>query len=219
MIARLCVLLVAALTIVTGVALAASLPPGFARLADVAPTIAQDMRYARGENFTGRVVPGYRAPQCWLRAEAAKALAEAQTEARAQGFDLVVYDCYRPRRAVAAFLAWSRRPEDGATKGRYYPGENKSELFARGYIAEKSSHSTGLAVDLAIRGLDFGTPFDFFDGRSWTANARVSATARENRQLLEALMRRHGFVNYPREWWHFALENAANAQSFDFEIE
>lgn len=177
------------------------------------------MRYAGADNFTGRPVPGYRAPQCWLRADAAAALAAAQKDAHAQGFDLIVYDCYRPRRAVAAFFAWSQSGEDHATKNRYYPGESKSDLFARGYIAEKSSHSTGLAVDLALEGLDFGTPFDFFDEASWTANAEVSAEAQKNRRTLEALMRRHGFENYPREWWHFSFAGAAGAPSFDIEIE
>lgn len=93
------------LPMAAGASLAAALPPGFVRLSDVAPTIAQDMRYAGGDNFTGGPVPGYSTAQCWLRAEAAEALGEAQKDAHGQGFDLIVYDCYRPRRAVAAFFA------------------------------------------------------------------------------------------------------------------
>lgn len=198
-------------------AAAGDLPPGFVRLADIAPGVEQDMRYAGPNNFTGKPVPGYGAAQCWLRAEAAAALAEAQADAHARGFDLVVYDCYRPRRAVAAFLAWSKNA-DRSTKARHYPHVPKAELFARGYIAEKSTHSTGLAVDIAIAERDFGAPFDFFDERSWTKSARVSSQARENRETLEALMRRHGFENYPREWWHFALPGA-DAKSYDAPIE
>lgn len=197
---------------------AGSLPPGFVRLADVAPGIEQDVRYAGPDNFTGEPVPGYGASQCWLRAEAARALAQAQADAHRRGFDLIVYDCYRPRRAVDAFLAWSKREAEQSAKDRYYPNVDKSELFARGYIAEKSSHSTGLAVDIGIRGRDFGTPFDYFDERSWTASDAVSAEARENRKTLEELMRRHGFANYPREWWHFALEGVSDVQSYDVEI-
>jgi D-alanyl-D-alanine dipeptidase len=198
-------------------ALASELPPGFVRLADVAPQIAQDMRYAGANNFTGAPVRGYKAPQCWLRAEAAQALARAQTDAKAHGFGLVVYDCYRPRRAVGAFVDWSRSA-DQATKPSYYPNVEKWSLFARGYIAEKSTHSTGLAVDLGVKGWDFGTPFDFFDRRSWT-KARMPAKAHERREALVALMRRHGFTNYPREWWHFALPGAEGAPSYDVEIE
>lgn len=191
-------------------------PPGFVKLAEVAPAIGQDMRYAGARNFTGRPVPGYGAAQCWLRAEAARALAGAQKEAHARGFDLVVYDCYRPIRAVAAFLDWSKS-KDEATKGAYYPNVEKRALFAQGYIAQKSAHSTGLAVDLGVVGWDFGTPFDFFDRRSWT-KAPVAA-ARANREKLVALMRRHGFKNYPREWWHFGLVGAKNVRSYDAPIE
>ncbi|CAN2532949.1 D-alanyl-D-alanine+dipeptidase [Methylocapsa aurea] len=199
-------------------AAAAALPPGFVRLAELAPQIVQDMRYAGSDNFTGRPVPGYKAPQCWLREDAAKALIAAQAEAKAQGFELILYDCYRPRRAVAAFIDWAKSADE-SMKAQYYPHETKRELFQRGYIAEKSSHSTGLAVDLGVLGWDFGTPFDFFDERSWTASKDVSAMAQEHRLRLETLMRRHGFHNLPTEWWHFAFTGASEAPSFDVEIE
>lgn len=192
-------------------------PPGFARLSDVAPDIAQDMRYAGRDNFTGAPVPGYRAAQCWLRADAAKALAAAQADARKRGFSLVVYDCYRPRRAVAAFVDWSKTP-DQSTKDAYYPRINKDALFAQGYIAENSTHTTGLAVDLGVIGWNFGTPFDFFDERSWT-KARAPTESTQHREALVALMRRHGFTNYPREWWHFSYKGAAGAPSYDAEVE
>ncbi|MGA8171463.1 MAG: M15 family metallopeptidase [Methylocystis sp.] len=192
-------------------------PRGFARLSDIAPGVAQDMRYAGADNFTGKPVPGYRAAQCWLRLEAARALAAAQAEARAKGFDLVVYDCYRPRRAVAAFVEWSRNGDE-TTKSAYYPNVAKGALFAEGYIAENSTHSTGLAVDLGVKGWDFGAPFDFFDRRSWTGALKHGA-ARLNRARLVALMRRHGFDNYPREWWHFTLRGAKRIESYDVEIE
>lgn len=196
---------------------ASELPFGFVRLADVAPGLVQDMRYASANNFTGKPVPGYRAPQCWLKSDAAKALADAQDEAHAGGFDLVVYDCYRPRRAVAAFLDWSKNP-DARTKRAYYPHVDKRALFAQGYIAEKSGHSTGLAIDLGVKDWNFGAPFDYFDKRSWT-QARVPAKAHERRETLVALMRKHGFENYPREWWHFTFGDVAKAESYDVEIE
>ncbi|PPD40917.1 MAG: peptidase M15 [Methylocystis sp.] len=192
-------------------------PPGFARLSDVAPGIAQEMRYAGANNFTGHPVPGYRAPQCWLRAEAANALAAAQADARAHGFSLVVYDCYRPKRAVSAFMDWSRNA-DQSTKPDYYPRLDKRQLFAQGYIAAQSTHSTGLAVDLGVEGWNFGTPFDFFDPRSWT-KSRASGEAHAHREALVALMKRHGFENYPREWWHYTFKAAGAATSYDFEVE
>jgi len=198
-------------------ALAGGPPPGFARLAEVAPAIAQEMRYAGPDNFTGKPVPGYGAAQCWLRLQAARALARAQDLAHARGFDLVVYDCYRPKRAVAAFVDWSRDPGE-ATKPDYYPNVDKRALFAQGYIAMQSTHSTGLAVDIGVKGWDFGAPFDYFDERSWT-KSRVSAAAHSRREKLVALMRRVGFENYPREWWHFTFKSRGKIEALDAPIE
>ncbi len=209
--------LFAGLLLLGAAAARAEPPPGLSRLADVAPDIAQDMRYAGQNNFTGHPVPGYDAPQCWLRTEAAKALAAVQAEAKAKGFSLVVYDCYRPRRAVSAFVDWSRNP-DQSTKPDYYPRLDKSELFPQGYIAAQSTHSTGLAVDLGVSGWNFGTPFDFFDPLSWT-QSKTTGDARAHRDTLVKLMQRHGFDNYPREWWHFTFKGADKAQSYDAPVE
>jgi len=199
-----------------GAARAAELPPGFSRLSDIAPGITQEMRYAGADNFTGQIVDGYRAPQCWLKTEAADALARAQAAASARNFSLVVYDCYRPKRAVQAFVDWSRSP-DQSTKEKYFPRIPKDKLFAQGYIADHSAHSTGLAVDIGVVGWRFGTPFDFFDRRSWTQSS-VGPQARAHRDALVSVMQSAGFKNYPREWWHFTFGDPQNAPAYDVEI-
>ena len=70
---------------------------------------------------------------------------------REQNLGLKVYDCYRPTRAVAAMARWARQAEspDAPTK-RFYPALDKRALFALGYIAAHSAHSTGIAVDLTL---------------------------------------------------------------------
>jgi D-alanyl-D-alanine dipeptidase len=205
------------LTFAAVTAYAGEPPPGFSRLSDIAPDIAQEMRYATRNNFTGKVVAGYRSPQCWLRTEVAQALAKAQRTARARGFSLVVYDCYRPQRAVQAFVEWSHS-RDQSTRKNYYPGIAKNSLFAQGYIAEHSAHSTGLAIDIGVVGWRFGTPFDFFDRRSWT-DSPVAPNARAHRDALVALLEAEGFKNYPREWWHFSFGDPQHAPAYDVEIE
>ncbi len=151
------------------VAARTDLPSGFVYLRDVAPTIAQDMRYATPDNFTGRPVPGYQAGECVLRREAAQALARVAADLATAhdpekwepvfGQDhaptknvqlgLKVYDCYRPARAARAFWRWSQDARAGGAK-RFYPHVPKRELFARGYIAAHSRHSEGIAVDLTL---------------------------------------------------------------------
>lgn len=203
---------------------AAELPRGFVRLKAVAPDIVQEIRYAGSDNFTGRPVPGYGAPECWLRRDAAEALGRVQEDAAAEGLNLVVYDCYRPERATAAFVRWAADPSDQGAKARFYPDVDKRTLFAAGYIARRSSHSGGTTVDAGFvragssQPLDFGTPFDRFDPRSSTASPVIGGDARANRARLVALMVRHGFDNYPKEWWHFSLRGTAAAPAQDVEI-
>jgi len=199
------------------------LPPGFVRLAELAPAIVQDMRYADTHNFTGRPVPGYAAADCWLREEAAQALARVATKADGEGLALVVYDGYRPQRATDAFVRWAADAADKIAKAAYYPDIDKARLVAEGYIGVKSFHSTGLAVDVGLqskdgRALDFGTPFDLFDPRSATAHPAVGTDARINRLRLVQLMSTEGFENYPREWWHFWLPGFAGAPAYDLPI-
>ena len=132
---------------------AAELPPGFVRLDEVAPTIRQEMRYAGAHNFVGRPIDGYKAADCWLLAAAAEALAAAAAGAKRFGWRLVVYDCYRPERAVADFAQWSKDPESQAMKAEFYPGIDKALLFEQGFIATRSQHSRGTTVDIGAEAL------------------------------------------------------------------
>lgn len=126
---------------------ASEMPAGFVYLRDVDPSIPQDMRYATPDNFTGKPVRGYEAPQCILQRQVAEALKRAQDKARAAGYSLKVFDCYRPIRAVRAFMAWAASGDEGAK--RFHPHLPKSELVPD-YIAPQSAHSTGAAVDLTL---------------------------------------------------------------------
>lgn len=203
-------------------AVAGGLPDGFVYLADIAPHIRQDMRYAGGRNFTGARVPGYAVGQCVLAEPATQALSAAGDALAAKGFGLMVLDCYRPRKAVRHFMAWA-----GTGKGfdaRYHPRTDRSALVAQGYIARYSGHSAGYTVDLTLtdragKELDMGTPFDFFDPRSATASRDIAAVAARRRAVLVKAMKRAGFTNYSREWWHFSLRRAPKpARAHDFDI-
>lgn len=216
---------------------AAEMPKDFVYLSDVDPSIEQDMRYAGADNFTGRPVPGYDAPECVLVRQAAEALKAVQAEVKAKGLSLKVYDCYRPAEAVAAFVAWSKAPDDPDSKAAHYPALAKAELFPQGYIAAVSGHSRGATMDLTLvlldadpvqpatggnalgactapaamreadTSIDMGTGFDCFDAKANTAVPGLSIAQQQNRQELVDAMARHGFKNYDKEWWHFTLEN------------
>ena len=127
-----------------------SLPDGFVRLSDVAPSIRQDMRYAGSSNFTGGRVPGYKAPVCILARPVAEALKRVQARLAPRNLSLMVFDCYRPQRAVDAFLAWAERGVASDRSSYYHPNIARSQIVSLGYVARTSSHSRGTAVDLTI---------------------------------------------------------------------
>jgi D-alanyl-D-alanine dipeptidase len=197
-------------------AFATDLPKGFVRLADVDPGIRQDIRYAGSDNFMGRPVKGYDAPSCILTRIAAEALAGVQKTLAESGLTLVVFDCYRPARAVADMVAWTMR--GGAPDGRWHPKVRRDSLVALGYVASQSAHSRGSTVDLAVAPLDgkgdagpacgatdagtrdFGTGFDCFDAASETHSGLIGALAAQNRATLVDAMKAAGFANYAREW-------------------
>jgi D-alanyl-D-alanine dipeptidase len=225
-----------------------ALPIGFVYLRDVDPTIVQDIRYAGADNFVGRPLPGYAAGECILRRDVAAALKRVQADLTASGLALKVYDCYRPVRAVRAMASWANDGRAGEVGKRFFPRLSKSSLFARGYIAARSSHSTGTAVDLTLirvssaaaatfdvaasygpctgpaakrspdNSLDMGTGFDCFDVNSHTASAANDAEQRRWRAVLVAVMAKRGFSNYHREWWHFTYANRGAALHYDFPI-
>jgi D-alanyl-D-alanine dipeptidase len=162
-------------------------------------TIVVELRYATSNNFTGAPLPGYLANRAFLRREAAAALARVQRDLRPQGLGLKIFDGYRPVRATLAMVDWTKRV-------------NRPDLLTDGYIASRSRHNLGLAIDLTLvdgatgRELEMGTPFDTFSAAAHTANA--TGVAATNRQKLKEAMEREGFVNYDQEWWHFSFDVA-----------
>jgi D-alanyl-D-alanine dipeptidase len=228
---------------------AGDMPKGFVYLRDVDPSIEQDMRYAGPNNFTGERVPGYDAPECVLVREAAEGLKAVQADVKAKGFTLKVYDCYRPARSVKAFVDWSKLPDDPKAKATYYPALAKGALFPD-YVALVSGHSRGATMDLTLvpldppaapaappsggtmactslegqrvpdTSIDMGTAFDCFDVKANTEISGLTDRQRANREMLVRVMKRHGFKNYDKEWWHYTLENEPFPETiFDFPIE
>lgn len=202
------------------------LPEGFSYLEDIDASIVQQIVGATSENLLGHPWAGYEAHRCIVSTALGKNLAKVQKDAKAQGLSLLVYDAYRPLRAVEDFVFWSQDTTDTKTKADYYPYTDKKDFFALGYIGMRSFHCRGAAVDLTLvpldtpnQPLDMGTSLDFMDETSHTANPGISPEAKKNRQLLCDLMHAHGFENYEKEWWHFNLKDEPFPdQYFDFPI-
>lgn len=228
----------------TGVSLDAhQCPADFVDVEAWIPEIEVDLRYFSDANFVGRPIAGYEAPVCLLTRRAAEALSDVTRKLASVGLNLRIYDGYRPQRAVDDFAAWATRLEDVAMKDAFYPEVEKTHLFRDGYIASRSSHSRGSAVDVSIVSsarharaplensrhrqrspanaieLDFGSSFDFFGPASRFDHAHISPQAKSNRLLLRTLMVAAGFQPYEEEWWHFNLIDEPYPHTyFDFPI-
>jgi D-alanyl-D-alanine dipeptidase len=236
-----------ALLVSTAQANAQSLPGGFAYLRDIDPSIIQDIRYAGANNFMGRPLAGYGSAECVVKREVGLALKAIQQELAKQKLSLKMFDCYRPARASHDMVLWAQNGRETAAERRYNPAFSKQELFRLGYIAERSGHSTGAALDLTLVDLaadnsarfdpakpyadctapaaarapegsvDMGTGYDCSDAKAHTAAASITPAQRKWRSLLVAAMSKQGFVNYSKEWWHFSLPGAGR-QAYDFPI-
>jgi D-alanyl-D-alanine dipeptidase len=176
-------------------------------LATIDPTIRIDIRYATTDNFTGVAV--YPVARCLLRRDAAERLARVQRRLRADGFGLLVWDCYRPFAVQERF--WALVPDQ-----RYVARPERRD----GRPIAGSKHNRGAAVDVTLvdaagAGLEMPTGFDDFSERAHRDAARVSPAARANAQRLEAAMVAEGFEPLPTEWWHFDAPGWEGAELLD----
>ena len=197
----------------------------FVFLDEVVRGVRWDAKYATWDNFTGKPVDGYTANRIIGTTALCAALENAQEKAASLGFGLLVWDGYRPQRAVDCFLHWSKQPEDGRTKQRHYPNITRAEMFEQGYVAVKSGHSRGSTVDLTLYHLDtgelaaMGGDHDLMDSVSHHTAKEVTPVQAANRRHLRSVMEDSGFSSYAYEWWHYTLKDEPYPDTyFDFPV-
>ena len=136
------------------------------------------------------------------------ALARAQANLEPEGLGLRVFDGYRPVRATLAMVDWAE-------------ASGRVDLLDDGYIARRSRHNLGVAVDLTLidletgRELDMGTPYDTFTEDAHTMNA--TGEILERRLRLKEALEAVGFENYDKEWWHYSYR-VEDSVAFDVVI-
>jgi len=203
-----------------------NLPEGFVYIDEIVPDARFEIRYYTDYNFVGAKIDGYKAPVPIMTAKAAEALKEANEEFKRSGYAVLVYDAYRPKKAVEHFIRWAGDPKDTAMKEVFYPDVDKTKVFKLGYVASKSGHSRGSTVDLTIAdrvtGLpaDMGSPYDFFGEVSSHGTKQITDEQAAMRDLLKKVMVKHGFKPYNKEWWHYTLKDEPYPKEyFDFDVE
>ncbi len=203
-----------------------TLPEGFVYAKTVIADLDVELRYFSTNNFVGDTIDNYKANRLILTKASAEKLKLVQDELQQQNLCLKVYDGYRPQGAVNHFIRWARDLNDTVNKQQFYPDVNKRNLFKAGYIASQSGHSRGSTLDLTLTDgktgepLDMGSPYDFFGEQSWVDYKDLTDKQKANRELLQTVMLKHNFRNYPKEWWHFTLRWEPFPETyFDFEVD
>jgi zinc D-Ala-D-Ala dipeptidase len=156
------------------------------------PGIRVALDYLGEDNLTGRRLPGYCENWALLHRRAAFSLGQVQRYLRRNGLGLLIMDAYRPLRATRALVRWARRSGRGGLVGAY--------------IASRSRHNTGSAVDLTLVRVSDGRRLRMggYDSLGPGANTyNASGRILRNRLTLKNAMERFGFRGYWREWWHF----------------
>lgn len=176
------------------------------RLVDLSTLgIPLDVRYATENNFMNKVL--YPVAKSYLRAPAARALADVQRELAARNLGLKVFDAYRPYRVTEAMWEPIKNPD---------------------YVADPSKgsrHNRGAAVDLTLIDLATGaelpmpTPYDDFTTRARHDFTDLPADALANRVLLREVMTKHGFDPLPSEWWHYDFRGWERFELMDVPLE
>lgn len=196
----------------------------FAPVYTVIGDAVYDIRYYSSNNFTGSRINGYKAPVAYMTKKGLNALAIAAEDLRKQGYRLLIWDTYRPQKAVDNFVVWINDPINPGDKG-FYPDLKKSDLVKGGYIATKSSHSRGSTVDLTIvkkdgSFVDMGGTFDLFSEISHPDYKKLTREQKKNRKILHDAMTKAGFGGIDSEWWHFTLKDEPYPDTyFDFDVE
>ena len=196
----------------------------FAEISSVIDDAVFDIRYYSANNFTGHKIDGYKAPKAYMTKKALAALAKAAEDLRRQGYRLLIWDSYRPQKAVDDFVRWINDPVNMGDKS-FYPDLLKSNLLEGKYIMEKSGHTRGSTVDLTLikkdgSFVDMGGTFDLFSEVSHPDYEYLTDPQKNNRKILQDAMIKAGFNPLDSEWWHFTLKDEPYPDTyFNFDVE
>ena len=197
---------------------------GFEKVSNVIDDAVYDIRYYSAYNFTGKRIRGYNAPVPYMTKESLCGLKKAADILRDKGYRILIWDTYRPQKAVDNFVEWINNPNDEGNK-TFYPKLDKSDLVAGNYIATKSGHSRGSTVDLTIiktdgTFVDMGGTFDLFSEVSHPDYKKLTREQKRNRKILHDAMVKAGFTGIDSEWWHYTYKDEPYKDTyFNFDVE
>ena len=177
----------------------------FIDLEEYANNFTYDIRYATSNNFLEE--PIYECEKCLLLPEAAEALAKANNYFCDLGYQIKIFDCYRPLSAQKKM--WKIYPD-----ARY---------VANPYT-KKSVHNRGAAVDLTLvdletgKPIEMGTSYDYFGKEAHQDYKNLTEEILNHRKTLREGMEKFGFHIIRTEWWHYDFGAAYSYPVYDIEF-
>jgi D-alanyl-D-alanine dipeptidase len=162
----------------------------FVNLKDYSSDFILDMKYATEDNFLKTKV--YDCESCFLRLKTVNNLIEANNQFKRKGYQIKIFDCYRPLDVQKKMWVIISDPN-------YVANPSKGSI-----------HNRGGAVDITLVDengveLDMGTTFDFFGIQSSHDYRDFPRKTLRNRRFLKKIMTRNNFESFDSEWWHYNL--------------
>lgn len=167
------------------------------------PSLLFDLRYCTSQNFTQQRLYPEKLTTTYLCGPAALALKAVCAAAADSGWQVKIFDAYRPYAVTQ--LMWFVVPDE-----RYAANPAKG-----------SGHNRGIAVDLTLvdrrtgKDLDMGTGFDNFSDTAHHDFRQLPDAVLANRLRLRRLMESHGFKALETEWWHYSWPNDGRFEVLD----
>jgi D-alanyl-D-alanine dipeptidase/L,D-peptidoglycan transpeptidase YkuD (ErfK/YbiS/YcfS/YnhG family) len=170
----------------------------------VSPHIIVDMKYATENNFMKKRL--YDSNTCFLRESTAVKLDSVQKELDGMNLGLKVWDCYRPlsvQRTLWMILSDERYVANPKTGSRH----------------NRASSVDVTLVDSEGKELQMPTGFDDFSPKASHHYQDLPDQEIRNRELLNGLMEKAGFIPLPEEWWHYDDEKWVQYDIMDVSFE
>lgn len=196
-------------------AVLAAAPDGAAQSSDLElvdvrewmPDVPIEAPYAGPDNFFEQKLYTVDARTAYGTLGAIQALRGVRASLNGQGYDLKIWDFYRP--LTVQWLMWSLYPDP------QYVADPRSG----------SNHNRGAAVDVTLIDLatgeevDMGTGFDDFSEAAGHGYADLPLDVRQRRSLLRLAMDNYNFSSYFAEWWHYTHNpSAADGPLQDYQM-
>ena len=177
------------------VELPAQMPSELVDLALIDPLLNIDMPLASPDNIFGEQI--YGEARALLQKPLAEALFRIQREIRRRGFELIIYDAYRPWHISKAI--WESVPDslkfffDDPDEG---PCQNRGAAVSLGFFELATSERLPMPTDYGI-----------FSSHTFADSPLPDSRLRWNRDVLRRTMETEGFRVSPTKWWHFIHES------------